>query len=143
MAIEQSHYAKNIVSKNVVFKDTDSERKLFRSRLLLSAILVLILSLALLSRYYILQILQHDHFSTQSDANRIHAMAIPPAASVVPADGVIVSNLSATQTYTVRVYNSRGCFRDVTVLLDVNCDCPTEICVPVVLKKTKSRVQTP
>ncbi|GAB4028660.1 hypothetical protein GCM10028809_16820 [Spirosoma gilvum] len=42
-------------------------------------------------------------------------------AQAIPANGIIVSNLSnpaSAQTYTVRVYNSSGCYTDVTVTLN-------------------------
>ncbi len=66
-----------------VFADQTAERKLFGQRIMISALLILALTTVLLARYYILQIIGHDHFTTQSDANRIHAMAIPPARGVI------------------------------------------------------------
>jgi penicillin-binding protein 2 len=114
VAIEQSHYAKNIVSKNVVFKDTNSERKLFAGRLFFSAGLVLTLSLVLLGRYYILQILQHEHFTTQSDANRIHAMAIPPARGVIQdLEGVVLAQ--SKPSFTLEVIKERVQDMDYTL----------------------------
>ena len=64
---------------------------------------------------------------------------VNPTLLAVPANGIIASTLNTTQTYTVRVYNGLGCYRDYTVTLTVDCSCPAEICVPVVLKKTRSR----
>ncbi len=63
-----------------------------------------------------------------------------PALLNLPQDGVVSSGLSATKTYTVRIYNQLGCYRDVTVTITVNCACPPEICVPVIIKKTKARI---
>ncbi|WP_461044163.1 SdrD B-like domain-containing protein, partial [Spirosoma harenae] len=49
------------------------------------------------------------------------------AAQVIPANGVIVSTLAnpaSSQPYTVRVYNSSGCYTDVTVTLNpITCSC--------------------
>ncbi|GAB4050023.1 SdrD B-like domain-containing protein [Spirosoma litoris] len=60
---------------------------------------------------------------------------------VIPANGVIVSNLAnpvSAQAYTVRVYNASGCYTDVTVLLPSTvCDCPPASCVPLLVKQTK------
>ena len=50
---------------------------------MISLALIVLLSLVVLGRYYFLQIVNNEHFSTQSDANRIHAMAIPPARGVI------------------------------------------------------------
>ena len=63
--------------------------------------------------------------------------ALPSVAASVPANGVILSNLNTTQTYTVRVYNQQGCYRDVTVTLTVNCACPPQVCVPISIRKTR------
>ena len=70
-----------------------------------------------------------------------------PAASLsgakqgIPANGVLVSSLanpSVGQSYTIRVYNASGCFRDVTVLLTPTvCNCPAEVCVPLIIQQTK------
>jgi hypothetical protein len=50
-------------------------------------------------------------------------------ATAIPAGGVIVSNLanpSASQSYTVRIFNASGCYVDRTVTLtSTNCSCPT------------------
>ena len=63
------------------------------------------------------------------------------AAKLVPVGGVIASNLAnpvAAQAYTVRVYNSSGCFTDVTVMLQPTvCSCPPQVCTPFVIQQTK------
>lgn len=60
--------------------------------------------------------------------------------TAIPNDGVIVSNLanptSISESYTIRVYNSNGCYKDVVVnLLQTVCDCKPAICIPVSIKK--------
>ncbi|GAB4028663.1 hypothetical protein GCM10028809_16830 [Spirosoma gilvum] len=63
------------------------------------------------------------------------------AAQVIPANGLIASNLvnpGTAQSYTVRVYTASGCYKDVTVLLmPTVCGCPADICVPYVISQTK------
>ncbi|QMW04463.1 SdrD B-like domain-containing protein [Spirosoma foliorum] len=60
---------------------------------------------------------------------------------VIPTNGLIVNNLAnptVATAYTVRVYNSSGCYTDATVmLLPTVCNCPTDACVPLVIKQTK------
>ena len=63
-----------------------------------------------------------------------------PTLAVVPANGVIATNLVGDRTYTVRIYNGLGCYRDVTVQVVTNCQCPADSCVPVVIKKIRKRV---
>ena len=63
------------------------------------------------------------------------------APSAIPANGILATTLpnpTIAQTYTVRVRNTSGCFTDVTVTLAPTvCECPAEICIPVVIQKTK------
>ncbi|WP_168207888.1 DUF11 domain-containing protein [Spirosoma sp. KCTC 42546] len=69
------------------------------------------------------------------------AAPLSGSAKVIPAGGVIVSNLTnpvVAQAYTIRVYNASGCYTDVTVMLLPNpCGCPEAVCVPLVIKQTK------
>ncbi|GAB3960792.1 hypothetical protein GCM10028805_58850 [Spirosoma harenae] len=62
-------------------------------------------------------------------------------AKSIPVNGIIANNLtnpSSVQAYTIRVYNSSGCYTDVTVTLNPTvCTCPAEVCVPLVIKQTK------
>ncbi|WP_198175063.1 hypothetical protein, partial [Spirosoma arboris] len=69
------------------------------------------------------------------------AVVLSGSAQAIPADGIIVSNLAnpgTTQAYTVRIYTTSGCFKDLTVmLLPTDCTCPTTSCIPMVVKQTK------
>ncbi|GAB2601343.1 SdrD B-like domain-containing protein [Spirosoma areae] len=69
------------------------------------------------------------------------AASLSGAAQPIPGSGVLVSTLAnptTAQAYTVRVYNSSGCYTDVTVvLLPTVCECPAPVCVPVVVSQTK------
>ena len=69
------------------------------------------------------------------------AASLSGAAKAIPAGGVIVSNLANPATaaaYTVRVYNASGCYTDVTVILTPTvCNCPPQVCVPLVIRQTK------
>ncbi|MCY7356497.1 MAG: DUF11 domain-containing protein, partial [Rudanella sp.] len=71
------------------------------------------------------------------------SMASPASPTPVPANGIVGVNL-AEGVYTVRVWvlidGQPSCPRDVTVTLTANCACPEEICVPVVIRKTKTVV---
>ena len=82
-------------------------------------------------------------YSLGTEFNQAASLSGP--AQVIPAGGVIVSNLAspvAATSYTVRVYNASGCYTDVTVLLlPTVCGCPAEICVPFVIQQTKRGVR--
>ncbi len=61
------------------------------------------------------------------------------SAQAIPANGVIVSNLAnpaVAKTYTIRVYNSAGCHKDVSVtLMPAVCPCPANVCIPFMSRK--------
>ena len=63
-----------------------------------------------------------------------------PAKSI-PTDGMIVNTLtnpSANQPYTVRVYSRTDCYTDVMIVLKPTvCDCIADVCVPFILQQTK------
>ncbi|GAB4032961.1 SdrD B-like domain-containing protein [Spirosoma gilvum] len=73
------------------------------------------------------------------------AASLSGAAQVIPTNGIIAGNLAnptVSQSYTIRVYNSNGCYTDVTVLLvPTVCGCPASVCVPVVIRQTKGPVR--
>ncbi|WP_018618457.1 DUF11 domain-containing protein, partial [Spirosoma luteum] len=62
-------------------------------------------------------------------------------AQTIPTDGVLANSLAnpgASQSYTVRIYNHSGCYRDVTTtLVPTTCGCPVDTCVPFVIQKNK------
>uniref|UniRef100_UPI00261626C4 DUF11 domain-containing protein n=1 Tax=uncultured Spirosoma sp. TaxID=278208 RepID=UPI00261626C4 len=60
-----------------------------------------------------------------------------PVFQSLPADRVVATGLKESKTYTVRIINALGCYRDQTVTLNVNCACPPKICLPITIKRTK------
>lgn len=66
------------IKRPTPLKDIAGERDLFRSRIFTASILVVVCFCILLARYTHLQIQQYDHFSTESNKNRIKLQAIPP-----------------------------------------------------------------
>lgn len=90
----------------ITFRNQDAERKGFSQRLLLCSVIVLVLAGCLIARYYYLQILQHDYFVTESDANRIHAMAITPVRGVIEdSEGNILAH--SRPSFTVKLIKER------------------------------------
>lgn len=66
------------IKRPTPLKDIAGERDLFRSRIFMALIIVVVCFSILLARYAHLQIQQYDHFSTESNKNRIKLQAIPP-----------------------------------------------------------------
>ena len=55
---------------------------------------------------------------------------------ITPVTGLL--NPTTDRNYTVRVFNSTGCYTDKTVILKTRvCECKTDICLPYSFKKTK------
>jgi len=69
------------------------ETRLIRRRIILSALFILLLLSVLLGRLYVLQIVDHEHFSTLSDNNRVRIKALPPARGLIyDRNGVVMAN---------------------------------------------------
>jgi penicillin-binding protein 2 len=81
------------MSRRVHLKDEYLETRLIRRRIVLSALFILVLLSILLGRLYVLQIVDHEHFSTLSDNNRIRIKALPPARGLIyDRNGVVMAN---------------------------------------------------
>ena len=65
------------------FKDHQREAKLFRNRLIVMGMLVMLLTSVLIYRYYDLQIRNYEDYATQSERNRVHVQPIPPARGLI------------------------------------------------------------
>jgi len=59
-------------------KDPYLETRLFRSRIVTGFALLLVVIVALLARYFWLQVLQHEEFSTQSVRNQVRLVPVAP-----------------------------------------------------------------
>ena len=58
-----------------------------------------------------------------------------PTLVAVPASGVVATGLAGNKSYTVRIYDALGCYRDQMVLLPDTCQCPPAVCVPITVKR--------
>ena len=65
------------------FKDSDQETHLIRGRILFAGIAILILLLIILYRIFYLQVVQHAHFTTLSQSNRVKIIPIPPTRGLI------------------------------------------------------------
>lgn len=77
----------------LTFKDHHSEQRIFSTRLLVSAMLVLVISVILVGRMAWLQVSQHNRFTTLSDENRVQTQAVaPPRGLITDRNGVILAS---------------------------------------------------
>jgi penicillin-binding protein 2 len=59
-------------------KDGEQEQRLFHSRARTGFFIILAVFLGLAFRYFYLQVLHHDDFTTRSESNRVHLRSVPP-----------------------------------------------------------------
>lgn len=65
------------------FKDTAAERRLFQRRTLVVLILMCLCILGLLARFYHLQVVEHQVYTTLSDRNRVQVQSVPPTRGLI------------------------------------------------------------
>lgn len=87
-------------------RDHQRELHRFRFRLAVAGSFVLVLLLVLASRFIYLQVLQHDHYLTLAENNRISVVPVPPNRGVLyDRNGIILAhNYSA---YTLEITPSK------------------------------------
>lgn len=75
-----------------VFKNTDSENRLIRRRILVTGIIIILALGSIIARVTHLQIARHDHFTTLSQDNRVKILPIPPTRGLIYShDGVLLA----------------------------------------------------
>lgn len=65
------------------FKDHLREARLFWGRALLAGVVVVVLLLVLVYRFYTLQVVHFEDYTTLSDRNRVHVLPIPPTRGLI------------------------------------------------------------
>ncbi|GIX30977.1 MAG: peptidoglycan glycosyltransferase [Porticoccaceae bacterium] len=69
--------------KPAPFPDPERDRRVVTRRLLASGLFVLLGCALLAARYYQLQVIRHQDFATQSEANRVHVLPLPPSRGLI------------------------------------------------------------
>ncbi|MCB1762655.1 MAG: penicillin-binding protein 2 [Gammaproteobacteria bacterium] len=79
------------MSRNAL-KDYLRESRLFRNRIIVTAVAVVLLLGALVTRLVVLQVINHQHFTTLSQENRVDVRALPPTRGLIyDRNGVILA----------------------------------------------------
>ena len=75
------------------FKDPHRENLIFIRRILIAALVVMVMAIALLWRYYQLQVVRYEDFKTRSDSNRLLVRPVPPPRGlIVDRNGVLLAD---------------------------------------------------
>jgi penicillin-binding protein 2 len=64
-------------------KDPHRERRIFAARTVIAGLFVLVLTGCLMARLYYLQMMNHSHFQTLSDKNRMQLQSVPPTRGLI------------------------------------------------------------
>jgi penicillin-binding protein 2 len=104
-----------IINPGVELRNSRLELYHFRLRLALASGFVLLMFAALFARFFYLQVIQHEHYETLAEANRISIVPIVPNRGIiVDRNGVLLAhNYSA---YTLEITPSK--VEDVDALID-------------------------
>ncbi|SFR73854.1 penicillin-binding protein 2 [Marinobacter daqiaonensis] len=74
------------------FKDIAAERRLFQRRALVMLGLVVLLFFILIGRFYQLQVIEHETYTTISDRNRVQVQSVPPTRGLIyDRNGVLIA----------------------------------------------------
>lgn len=105
-------------------KDDYTESRLIRRRLIVAALIVLVLMSVVIGRLYVLQVVEHEHFITLSDSNRVRLKALPPTRGLIyDRNGVVLAdNLPAYRLEIVReqVKDMDETLLGLTTLVDIS-----------------------
>src|SRR5207247_9284240 len=96
---------------------------LFRRRLMVAGALVLISFGGLFARFFYLQVLQHDHFQTLAETNRIAIVPIVPNRGVITdRNGVVLAQSYSAYTLEIqpsRVKNLEDTIDNLATIVDI------------------------
>ena len=112
------------MQRYAAIKDSHSEQRLYRSRLILSLIMVVILFGVLAYRYADLQIFQYDSFITQSERNRVHVQPVAPKRGLIfDTNGILLADNQPSYSLVLvkeRVENLEHTLIDLQQLFDID-----------------------
>ena len=112
------------MQRYAAIKDSHSEQRLYRSRLILSLIMVIIFFGVLAYRYADLQIFQYDSFVTQSERNRVHVQPVAPKRGLIfDTNGVLLADNQPSYSLVLvkeRVENLDDTLVDLQQLFDID-----------------------
>lgn len=101
---------------NVALKDPYTEKRIYAARMVVAGLLVLVLLALIVSRYFSLQITEHDTYRTQSDRNRVQLQSVPPKRGLIyDRKGVLLAE--NRPSYSLTIVKERVEDLDETIVL--------------------------
>ncbi len=110
--------------EKVALKDPYTEKRIFATRVVVAGLIVSILLGLLVTRYFSLQITQHDIYRTQSDRNRVQLQPVPPKRGLIyDRNGVLLAENRPSSSLTIvkeRVKDLDETIRLLQQLIDID-----------------------
>lgn len=104
------------MARRLTIKDPIGEMRLYRSRLLLAAVIVVAMIGVLVARFFSLQVVEHEIYRTQSERNRVHVQSVPPKRGLIfDRNGILLAENTPSQ----RLVLVRERVDDMDATLDV------------------------
>jgi penicillin-binding protein 2 len=86
----------------LTLKDTFTETRMFGKRTVTVACIIVVMVVILLWRYFVLQIVEHEVYQTQSDRNRVHIQSVPPKRGLIyDRNGVLLAGNRPSYSLTL------------------------------------------
>lgn len=102
------------------FQHTEQELTRFRRRALLAGALVLLLFAGLFARFFYLQVVQHEYYSTRAESNRISLVpVVPNRGSITDRNGVILARNYSAFTLEITPSKTLGLEETIDSLAEV------------------------
>lgn len=107
----------------ITLKDYLRESRLFQNRALIAAVLVVLTLAALLTRLVVLQVINHQHYTTLSQDNRVKVLPLPPTRGLIhDRNGLILAQNLPTFSLEVipeRVENLDQTLRELGAIVEI------------------------
>ena len=104
----------------ITIKDHFRETEIFLARVVFAGFVVLALVLTVIGRLAYLQMIQHDHYTTLSQSNRIHLLPVAPNRGLIlDRDGVVLAQNYPTFTLSITPERAHGVNDTLTRLAEV------------------------
>jgi len=109
---------------DAAFTDPARERRIFAGRLFITAIVVVVMAIVIIARYFDLQINRHQNFATHSDNNRVHVRPATPSRGLIyDRNGELLADNRPTYNLTIvreRSKNLDNLLTNVAELIDIS-----------------------
>lgn len=101
-------------------KNPEQEVRIFRSRSLLAALVVILLTSGLVARLIYLQVLQHEAYTTRSESNRVRVEPLPPTRGLIyDRNGVLLAENRPTYNLTIVRERADDLEATLSLLVDI------------------------